>query len=58
MNRGDGPDFMNGPNGVKALAKKMVRHAAMELRAYSHDRTPEPEPEPEPEPNPEPRASA
>ena len=32
MNREKGPDFMNGPNGVKAFAKELVRHAAMKPR--------------------------
>ena len=29
MNRNNGPDFMNGPDGVKAFAKELVCHAAM-----------------------------
>ena len=33
MNRQpDGPNYMDGPNGVKALAKELVRHAAMKPR--------------------------
>ena len=32
MNREKGPDFMNGPNGVKAFAKELVHHAAIEPR--------------------------
>ena len=32
MNREKGPDFMNGPNGVKAFTKELVRHAAMKPR--------------------------
>ena len=32
MNRKRGPDFMNGPNGVKAFAKELVRHAVMKPR--------------------------
>ena len=32
MNRRRGPDFMNGPNGVKAFAKELVRHAVMKPR--------------------------
>ena len=27
-----GPNYMDGPDGVKALAKELVRHAAMEPR--------------------------
>ena len=30
--RPDGPDYMDGPNGVKALAKELVRHTAMKPR--------------------------
>ena len=26
------PNYMDGPNGVKALAKELVRHAAMKPR--------------------------
>ena len=33
MNRQNGPDFMNGPKGVKAFAKELVRHAAMKPRS-------------------------
>ena len=32
MNRRDGPNYMDGPNGVKALAKGLVRHAALKPR--------------------------
>ena len=32
MNRNNGPDFMNGPDGVKAFAKELVCHAAMKPR--------------------------
>ena len=32
INRDNGPNYMDGPNGVKALAKELVRHAAMEPR--------------------------
>ena len=58
MNRNDGPDFMNGPNGTKAFAKELVRHAALKPRSpptTAHEPEPEPEPAPEPEPEPIPR---
>mgnify|MGYP004231001549 FL=1 len=32
INRDNGPNYMDGPNGVKALAKELVRHAAMKPR--------------------------
>eukprot|EP00964_Phaeocystis_antarctica_P027379 scaffold15446_cov64-Phaeocystis_antarctica.AAC.3 len=57
MNRNDGPDFMNGPNGTKAFAKELVRHAALKPRSpptTAHEPKPEPGPEPGPEPEPEP----
>eukprot|EP00964_Phaeocystis_antarctica_P121111 scaffold84814_cov36-Phaeocystis_antarctica.AAC.1 len=56
MNRKDGPNFINGPNGTKAFAKELVRHAALKPRSpptTAHEPEPEPEPGPEPEPEPE-----
>ena len=32
INRDNGPNYMDGPNGVKALAKELVRHTAMKPR--------------------------
>eukprot|EP00964_Phaeocystis_antarctica_P041807 scaffold23937_cov44-Phaeocystis_antarctica.AAC.1 len=32
INRDNGPNYMDGPNGVKAFAKELVRHAAMKPR--------------------------